>query len=89
MVPALIHMDEVQCFVFKEERAVSRNGLLFGEVCIPERQVPWRTYDAVTDEAGKKCNPVTGTFATRCLATTIHFLAITNNQETPVYVCYK
>jgi len=41
-------------FVFKEERAVSRNELAFNDMCVSECQGTWHTYDAVTDEAQKE-----------------------------------
>ena len=36
------------------ERAISRNGLAFDNVCVSERQGTWRTDSGVTDEAQKE-----------------------------------
>jgi len=47
-------LGEVWSFVFEEERAISRNGLVFTDVCISEWQGTWCTYDAVADEARKE-----------------------------------
>ena len=50
MVSTLLHMEEVQSFIFEEERDVSRNGLLFDDMCVSECQSTLLTYDVVTDE---------------------------------------
>jgi len=51
MAPALLHVGEVWSFVFEEERAVSRKGLVFGDITVSDSQGTWRTEDVVTDEA--------------------------------------
>jgi len=39
-------MEEVQSFVFEEERDVSRTGLVFSDVYISKRQGTWCTDEA-------------------------------------------
>jgi len=49
MAPPLIVIDKVQSFIGKEE-TVSTNGIEFGDVCVPEHQGTWHTYDSLTNE---------------------------------------
>ena len=44
-------MKELRSFIFEEERAVPRNGLVFDDVWVSKHQETRHTYDAVAYEA--------------------------------------
>jgi len=62
-------MEEVQKFVLEEEKAVSRNVLLFNDVCISEHQGTWHMLSMKPRKKlkkKKKFDTITGTFVFHC-----------------------
>ena len=53
-------------FVFEEERAISRHGLVFEDVCVSQNQGTWHTHDDVNDEAREKFDTNNNTFLFHC-----------------------